>query len=402
MVGWTGIGLALGVERKCLCFGWAMAIIRRFRFRQLTIMKTPLLLPPPTPLSLAVKNHLAPAVSLVALLGFAIAAHGATVPAVFSAVTTVPVTAASYAATGNDVALSLAFAPPSGTNLTVVKNTGLAFIDGQFSNLAQGQAVSLNYHSNTYRFVANYYGGTGNDLVLHWAGQVLTAWGYNDGGQLGNGSTSSSNLPVAVTQTGVLAGKTVVSVAAGIHNLALCSDGTIAAWGTNYNGSLGNGSTSNSNVPVAVTQTGVLAGKTIVAVAAGYVHSLALCSDGTLAAWGDNDNGQLGDGSNTNRYVPVAVTQTGVLAGKAVIAVAAGEGHSLALCADGTLASWGYNRYGSLGDGTITWSKSEPVAVTQTGALAGKTVVAVAAGEAHSLRTPDLVGFRGGFRMIPI
>ncbi|MEO0017001.1 MAG: hypothetical protein RLZZ522_284, partial [Verrucomicrobiota bacterium] len=161
-------------------------------------MKTPHRLSSPAPLASALKSTLAPLLG-IAWLGFGLAAQGATVPAEFVAATTVPVTAASYDATGNDVALSLAFAPPTGTTLTVVKNTGLAFIDGKFTNLAQGQAVSLTYNNVIYRFVANYYGGSGNDLVLVWKGNRAYAWGRNNVGQLGDTTTAQRNAPVAVT-----------------------------------------------------------------------------------------------------------------------------------------------------------------------------------------------------------
>ena len=80
----------------------------------------------------------------------------ASVAANFTNSSTIPVTAATYTATGNDVQLSLGFAPPVGTNLTVVKNTGLPFINGQFSNLAHGEVVNLAYGGKSYRFVANY------------------------------------------------------------------------------------------------------------------------------------------------------------------------------------------------------------------------------------------------------
>ena len=81
----------------------------------------------------------------------------------------------------------------------------------------------------------------------------------------------------------------------------------------------------------------------------------------------------------TNRLVPVLVDRTGVLAGKDVVAIAAGTAHSLALCADGTLAAWGSNYYGMLGNNS-TSNSSVPVLVDATGALAGKKVVAIAAG----------------------
>jgi len=122
-----------------------------------------------------------------------------TVAATFHSAAEVPVTAAGYTATGRDIALTLGFAPPVGTNLTVVNNTALGFIEGRFTNLAQGQAVMLTCGGATYRFVANYHGGSGNDLVLTWAGTKAFAWGYNGYGQLGNISTTNSSVPVAVT-----------------------------------------------------------------------------------------------------------------------------------------------------------------------------------------------------------
>ena len=357
----------------------------------------------------------------------------------------VPASINGFTPTGGRVNFSLNYAPLPGTTLTVVKNTGLGFINGTFDNLAQGQVVNLGYNGATYPFVASYYGGTGNDLVLIWAstrlagwgfnyyGQLgnnsttttyapvavttagtpldgrtllahaaggshtlalcsdgsLAAWGYNGAGELGNGTTTNSSVPVAVTTAGTpLAGKTVVAIAAGeYHNFALCSDGTLAAWGYNYNGQLGNGATTNCSVPVAVATAGTpLAGKTVVAIAAGYSHSLALCSDGTLAAWGDNTDGELGNGTSTSSLAPVMVATTGTaLAGRTVVAIAVGQYHNLALCADGTLVAWGYNSAGQLGIGTTTSSRV-PVAVTTAGTpLAGKTVVAIAAGEGHSL-----------------
>ena len=334
-----------------------------------------------------------------AFLALAQLAPAAEVSAVFSSTTSVPVTAASYTATGNSVNLGLNFAPPTGTTLTVVNNMGLDFINGTFDNLAQGQKVELPYGGITYEFAANYYGGSGNDLVLFWANQRAFAWGNNSLGQLGDDTTTNRPVPVPVNAAdgvSALFGKTVVTVAAGYtHTLALCSDGNVFAWGANSKGQLGDGTTTNRSVPVAVnTAAGVsaLAGKTVVAVAAGNNHSLALCSDGTVAGWGDNYYGLLGDGSSYNtRSVPVAVNTTAgvsALAGKKVVAVAAGEKHSLALCSDGTVAAWGYdNSSGSLGDGAKT-QRIVPVAVSTAAgvsALFGKTVVAVAAGGYHNL-----------------
>ncbi|MCF7673885.1 MAG: choice-of-anchor D domain-containing protein [Akkermansiaceae bacterium] len=366
---------------------------------------------------------------------FAIQGTGlAAVDAVYTTGDEVPASLSSLTATGNTVNIALNYAPLPGTQLMVVQNTGLELIDGTFDNLAQGQTVALSFGGTTYHFVANYYGGTGNDLVLVWrdtyafawgggfteggvavpvaviqtggvlddrtvlavatgldhslalcSDGTLAAWGLNEYGQLGNDSTTQSNVPVLVNRGGVLSGKTVIAVAAGwAHSLALCSDGTLAAWGRNNYGQLGNGSTTQSNVPVPVDQSGVLAGKTVSAVAASGYHCLALCSDGTLAAWGRGDHSQLGNGSTTDSSVPVPVDQSGVLAGKTVIAVATGSSHSLALCSDGTLAAWGYNESGKLGNGSTTQG-TVPVPVDQGGVFAGKTVIAMAAGWEHSL-----------------
>ncbi len=237
--------------------------------------------------------------------------------------------------------------------------------------------------------------------MLVWANKRGFAWGYNYFGQLGRGTTTTTTpygsvLPGAVTATGVLMNKTVLALAVGgYHSLALCSDGTLAAWGRNPYGQLGDNSLTDRLTPVAVNMaSGVSAlyGKRVVAIVAGEDHSLALCSDGTLAAWGANDYGQLGDNTTTDRRVPVAVntvSNLSALYGKTVAAIAAGEAHSLALCSDGTVAAWGDNYYGQLGDNGVSGDRSlVPVAVNMIpnlSALTGKMVAAIAAGYRHNL-----------------
>src|SRR5204863_392397 len=151
-------------------------------------------------------------------------------------------------------------------------------------------------------------GGTGNDLVLQWANTIAEAWGRNAEGELGNGGTAETWSPELVTPSGVLSRKTVTMLAAGLsHSLAVCCDGTLAAWGYNGSGRLGNNTITVAHVPVRVDDSGVLSGKTVIAIAAGGAHGLALCSDGTVAAWGANGNGQLGNNGMTESHVPVAV-----------------------------------------------------------------------------------------------
>jgi alpha-tubulin suppressor-like RCC1 family protein len=156
------------------------------------------------------------------------------------------------------------------------------------------------------------------------------------------------------------------AVAGGVvQTLALKSDGSVWAWGDNEVGQLGDGTDANRNLPIAVPGL-----SNVTVIAAGYFHSLALDAHGTVWAWGDNDSGQLGDGTTTNRSQPVAI------AGPTnVTALVGGVKHSLALAANGTVWSWGDNASGQLGDGT-TFNRSHPEPVSgldRVAALAAST-----------------------------
>jgi alpha-tubulin suppressor-like RCC1 family protein len=170
--------------------------------------------------------------------------------------------------------------------------------------------------------------------------------------------------------TTVLADGTEHSMAAGdSHSAVIASDGTVFTWGDNTDGQLGDGTQSARAVARRVPG---LDGA--IAVAAGSRHTLVLKSDGTVWAFGANDSGQLGDGTNTMRTSPVPVPAL-----TNIIAIAAGGDHSLALQSDGTVWAWGANVSGQLGDGTNI-QRNTAVEVTH---LAG--VTAIAAGRAHSL-----------------
>jgi uncharacterized protein (TIGR03437 family) len=226
---------------------------------------------------------------------------------------------------------------------------------GQFGNLTlPSLAGPIKVSGLTGVFVAIAAGGA-HSLALKSDGTVW-AWGLNAAGQLGNGNTSSSNVPAQVNG---LTGAVAIA-AGGEQSLALRSDGTVWSWGFNGAGGLGNGSTTNSSVPVQVSGlTGV------VAIASGEYHSLALTSDGKVWSWGNNANGELGNGSTANSSVPVQVSG---LAGTVAIAGAADT--SFALKNTGTVWAFGYNGDGELGNGNYSDS-SVPVQVGGvTGALA--------------------------------
>ena len=201
--------------------------------------------------------------------------------------------------------------------------------------------------------------------ILAKADGTVWTWGGNYEGQIGDGTTNPSPTPQQIPGiSGV-----VVAVAAGYyHSVALTSDGTVWAWGRNIFGQLGDGTTTQRPAPVQVVG---ISGVT--AVAAGENSTYALTSDGTAWAWGRNDEGQLGDGTRADQYSPVQVQG---LSG--VLAIAAGEIHAVALTSGGTVWAWGSNLYGALGDGTTT-SEAIPV---QASSLSG--VVGIAANGYHS------------------
>ncbi|MCJ0763639.1 RCC1 domain-containing protein [Variovorax terrae] len=194
---------------------------------------------------------------------------------------------------------------------------------------------------------------------------TVVCWGYNGEGQLGDGTTANKNTPVAVSG---LSG--VISVSSGfISSCALKSDGSVACWGNNSSGQLGDGTFLDRTTPVAVPG---LSG--VAAVSVGVDAACALKLDGTVVCWGGNHVGQLGDGTTVLRTAPVAVAG---LAGAMALSLGSG-GHACALKSDGAVACWGYNGQGQVGDGT----KANRLTATPIAGLSG--VAAINAGESSS------------------
>ena len=180
---------------------------------------------------------------------------------------------------------------------------------------------------------------------------TLWAWGHNGSGKLG--LSPAPNVKSSPTQVGALTDwKQVDGASNTVH--AVKTDGTLWSWGIGSSGRLGNGADlTNKSSPV---QVGSLTDWA--SVGAGFKHTLAVKTDGTLWAWGDNSSsGDLGDVTVVDRISPVPI---GALSDWA--SVAAGRNLSLARKTDGSIWAWGFNGQGQLGDGTII-SRSSPVQI---------------------------------------
>ena len=177
------------------------------------------------------------------------------------------------------------------------------------------------------------------------------AWGYNSSGQLGDSTTVSKSSPVSVV--GGFTDWTQLNISSS-HSVGIRANRTAWAWGAGAAGRLGDNTTVNKSSPVSVvggfTDWTQLSSKT--------AHTLGVRSNGSAWAWGLNSNGQLGDGTVTDRSSPVSV----IGGGASWTQVSASGRHSLGVRVDGTAWAWGNNLFGRLGDNT-TVNKSSPVSV---------------------------------------
>jgi alpha-tubulin suppressor-like RCC1 family protein len=264
------------------------------------------------------------------------------------------------------------WAPVSGlsgvTKIAAGQNTGYALLsDGSVKAWGYNSVGQVGDGTTTLRLtpvqVSGLTSGVTQIAASNSAGFALMsdgstrAWGANNIGQMGDGSTTNRLTPVQVS--GLLSGVTQVA-AGGSTGYALLSDGSVRAWGANNVGQVGDGSTTNRLTPVQAS--GLTSGVT--QVAAGISTGFALLSDGSVKAWGFGGLGQVGDGSTTNRLTPVPVS--GLTSG--VTQVAAGTNTGYALLSDGSVKAWGLNGNGQVGDGSTT-NRPAPVSVAMPAGL---------------------------------
>jgi len=225
--------------------------------------------------------------------------------------------------------------------------------------------------------------------VLH--DTTARCWGSNVNGRLGDGTNTNRSVPVTVVNTGAgttLSGITHIS-AGGSHTCAVLADSTARCWGTNDRGRLGDGTTTTSSpIPVTVTTSAGTALSGVTHISAVSSHTCAVLADSTARCWGANDNGRLGDGTTTDRSVPVAVTTSAGTTLSGVTHISAGGGHTCAVLADSTARCWGSNGSGRLGDDTTT-RREIPVTVTTSAGTALSGVTRISAGAEYTCAVLD-------------
>jgi alpha-tubulin suppressor-like RCC1 family protein len=185
--------------------------------------------------------------------------------------------------------------------------------------------------------------GGGHACALTSGGGVK-CWGANDAGQLGIGTTNFTRTSPSDV-VGLTSGVIAIS-AGGRHTCAVMATRAVKCWGANADGQLGDGTTTNSSLPVDVSGLGGSVAK----LSAGSNHTCVVTTGGAAQCWGRNDTAQLGDGTMVDKLLPTTVTGLGAGVGS----ITAGDDFSCAVTTAGAARCWGRNTFGQIGDGTNT------------------------------------------------
>ena len=251
------------------------------------------------------------------------------------------------------------------------------------SNSATPYSISYSYRTIQELRFQYLSGGLAHTVGLSNSGQIY-AWGLNDYGQLGDGTTANKSIPTLISFP---AGETIKDVVAGqYHTFAVTTNGRVYAWGRNDYGQLGDGTKTNRSTPTLISFTNLNElndGETIRNVVADQEHSFAVTNTGRVYSWGRNNSGQLGDNTLVDNSNPTLILFP---AGETMRNVAAGLGHSLAVTTTGQVFAWGRNAVGQLGDGTTT-DRPTPTLISFPGINEfnnGETIRDVVAGNDYS------------------
>ncbi|BDR52784.1 hypothetical protein KIM372_06910 [Bombiscardovia nodaiensis] len=247
--------------------------------------------------------------------------------------------------------------------------------DGTKTNRLVPTKISLGTSARPVQVCAGFY----YSMVLT-SDNAIYMWGANFRGRLANGSaTAGSTTPVRILPGAIPSGTQITSISAGTdHAMALSSTGTAYAWGRNDMGQVGDGTTVDKLTPVKVLPGEMTPGSTIIAISAGGWHSLAIGSDHTVYGWGSNTFYSLGTGNRANKSTPTKVLRAAMVPNTYITAISAGRYHSVAIGNDNTVYGWGLNDNGQLGDGT-RYDRMSPVKTSNTTLTAGTHFTAISA-----------------------
>jgi alpha-tubulin suppressor-like RCC1 family protein len=234
------------------------------------------------------------------------------------------------------------------TSVLISINSIILFIAAAISSTGQS------FHAGGYQSIAICPDST------------VATWGSNDNGQLGNGLSTDSSVPISLNSI-----TNVIAVSSGYsYYLALTESGEVWSWGTNQNGELGNNSNTNSNTPVQINGL-----SNITDIAGGFNQSIALKSDGTVWVWGNGSDGAMGNSTYNSWNIPLQVPNL-----NDVTDIAGGNNFFVVLKSDSTVWTWGNNSFGSLGIGSFALNSSVPVQITSL-----SEIVAIDAGADHGI-----------------
>ena len=267
---------------------------------------------------------------------------------------------------------------------------------GSTDSSTHAAPVQVKLNSTTFLTGMSLSGaGASHSLAVRKSDGSVFGWGSDSAGQLGDNSTTTKTYPVQAKTTAsgnpVLTG--IIDIAGGsTHTLALKADGTVWTWGSNSSGQLGDGTTTSRHLAAQVKTASSTFLTGVIAIAAGDNFCAALKSDGTVWAWGDNGSGQIGIGSTHTQKYAVQVMLSGGAALSGITDFACGSSHVIALKTDGAVWSWGNNTNGQLGNGTTTQARNPvQVKINSTNFFTNATVVAAGASHSVILKTDGSV-----------